>query len=682
MKNFKFDFKGLLQKIKKYDYDTFLGLYIILPILLNLIITCLELKSFFKGIAFLFNSPYIFIANTFIILMTLSITLLIKRRLFCLGLISCLWLTLGIANFVLLCNRVTPFTPSDLSLTEYLWDILPKYFNRFQIVLIVILVIAVLIGLGIMFFRAPKLQRKIHYGRCLIFIALVCGLTVGCIKLGTYAGIMDAQFKELSAAYRKNGFVYCFANSLLDNGISKPKDYSAESLAQIISGDNSSVNEDTADNTPNIIIVQLESFFDFTSLEGIELSEDLIPNFRKYKEADGGLFTVPVIGAGTVNTEFEVVTGMSLNHFGAGEYPYKTILLETTCESIAYNLRTYGYKTHFMHNHTGTFYVRNEVYANLGFEDFQSVEYMQNVERNPMGWAKDSILTDYIMEYLTSTQKQDFVYTISVQGHGKYQVEDGYEKYVTVEACPDGKEDYKVQYEYYANLIYEMDMFVEELVSTLNEFPEDTILVMYGDHLPSLDIYTEDLTGRTMYQTDYFIWNNMGIDFNLGDICANELSPLILKELGMTNGIINSFHQNHRGEADFDKSLEALSYDVLYGDRLVYGGENPYVATDINLGIDEILIRNVLPDPVAENTYLIIGENFTSYSKVHINGEKHRTSYIDKNTLRIKLDEEEALVAGDIITVWQSSLSCTDEYTYNIIPMIKVEETTTEDNEE
>ena len=45
---------------------------------------------------------------------------------------------------------------------------------------------------------------------------------------------------------------------------------------------------------------------------------------------------------------------------------------------------------------------------------------MQNVEQNPLDWAKDAVLTQEILKALDSTEGQDFVFAISVQGHGKY----------------------------------------------------------------------------------------------------------------------------------------------------------------------------------------------------------------------------------------------------------------------
>lgn len=92
-------------------------------------------------------------------------------------------------------------------------------------------------------------------------------------------------------------------------------------------------------NRPNIVVVQLESFFDVNRLKDIEFSENPLPNFTQLsKRCASGFLSVPVIGAGTVNSEFEMLTGMNIDDFGIGEYPYKTVLKEKTCESLAYNL--------------------------------------------------------------------------------------------------------------------------------------------------------------------------------------------------------------------------------------------------------------------------------------------------------------------------------------------------------
>ena len=72
-------------------------------------------------------------------------------------------------------------------------------------------------------------------------------------------------------------------------------------------------------------------------------------------------------------------------------FPSTNIMLKTTAESIPYNLKQIGYKTHAIHNHRGVFYGRNRVFPNLGYDTFTSVEYMNNVGRTPKNWAKDKI---------------------------------------------------------------------------------------------------------------------------------------------------------------------------------------------------------------------------------------------------------------------------------------------------
>ena len=69
----------------------------------------------------------------------------------------------------------------------------------------------------------------------------------------------------------------------------------------------------------NVIYVQLESFIDPAEIRGLELSEDPVPNWTALTENySSGRLTVPVVGAGTANTECEILTGMSIRSFGPG----------------------------------------------------------------------------------------------------------------------------------------------------------------------------------------------------------------------------------------------------------------------------------------------------------------------------------------------------------------------------
>ena len=109
-------------------------MYITIALLVNLLIEMMARGSFLKGIYFLIGSPYVFLCNSVIILMTLSVTLLMRRRLWGLSLISVIWIISGITNAVLLANRVTPFTAVDLMLIDSGLGVITKYFSFFQII--------------------------------------------------------------------------------------------------------------------------------------------------------------------------------------------------------------------------------------------------------------------------------------------------------------------------------------------------------------------------------------------------------------------------------------------------------------------------------------------------------------------------------------------------------------------
>ena len=79
-----------------------------------------------------------------------------------------------------------------------------------------------------------------------------------------------------------------------------------------------------AEQTPNIIYVMNESFWDVSRLEGIQFDRDLTPNLKRLgEEGASGYVYSPSFGGGTCDVEFEVLTGFSLEHLPAGSKPYQ-----------------------------------------------------------------------------------------------------------------------------------------------------------------------------------------------------------------------------------------------------------------------------------------------------------------------------------------------------------------------
>ena len=386
------------------------------------------------------------------------------------------------------------------------------------------------------------------------------------------------------------------------------------------------------DFKPNIIFLQMESFVDPKIVKDVKYSKDPMPNYRKLmKEYSSGYITVPAVGAGTANVEFEAMTGISAKFFGPGEYPHKSVLTEKTCESMAYDLKQLDYTAHAIHNHRGAFYNRNKVFRNLGFDTFTCLEYMNNVMKTPKNWAKDSLLTECIFDALKSSKGPDYIYTISVQGHGKYPTEQMImDPEITVTEAPD--EETRWAYEYYANQVYEMDIFVKDLTDALEDYKEDVILVMYGDHLPALDMTEEQLKTGDLYKTQYIVWSNFGLAKQDRDTSTYEIGPEVLKRLGISAGMLTKYHQNHRKDKHYKDNLEALAYDMLYGKEYIYGGINPYEPSDMQMGVKEIKIDEVVQ---IGDKYYIKGQNFTEFSKISLDGEVLKTVYLGPNILAL-----------------------------------------------
>lgn len=661
-------------------------LYLALPWIVNIIIETLNRRSFFESIKFMIFNNSTFLLNVLLLASTMSITLLFKKRIALISMVSAVWIGFGVANYIIKSYRETPFSANDLRLASSVMDILGKYLNFFSGILIIALIALAVVVIGIIWLRIPAYSKKINYIRNLLIILIMWIITMSGINIGIANESLSTKFPNMTIAYKDYGFVYCFSNSVVNVGVKKPKQYSSETIETIAKkiNDTITVDEDNV-KTPNIIFLQLESFFDVDKVKDLVLSEEATPIFNSFKEKyPSGFLSVNNVGYGTANTEFEVLTGMNLEDFGPGEFPYKTVLQDKTCESMSYILREYGYSTHAMHNNTGSFYSRNTVFKNLGFDTYTSLEYMYPEEYTPLGWVKDKILTSEITKVLDSTDEPDFLYSISVQGHGTYPSDEVIENpIITVSGIAD--QERKNQFEYYVNQIHEMDEFIGDLTNELSKYDEDIVLVMYGDHLPSLELSEDELTNENLYQTEYVIWNNFNMNLEDKDVETFQLGSRILENLNIDGGVINKFHQIYQNDSEYLNSLKTLEYDILYGDLYVFDGSSPYVSTDMQMGTYPVEIISVkkeekgdlpviiMPDgeePDSEQSfdgwYFVKGKNLTQYSNVFVNDEMCDTEFIDSDTLRFYNSDMESLDSVVIKQMWKRKtvLSETSEYMY------------------
>ncbi len=598
----------------------------LLSFFINTIIESLARGSVLAGFEHLVSYPLYFLYNVVLILLTYCLAFLCNRRFFSLIFVTVLWLAAGITNSVLMYFRNTPFIAADFFIAKAAFDIMDVYLSKFQIVSIVGIFVLFLAGLVILFIK--ERQKEVNYKKVLasIIIAfIISALPTNFILKEKYQN-PDSTISEDA---EKFGFVCCFVNSIFNSGINKPEDYADNEIATILK---TITNDKSPRIKPNIILIQLESFIDPYLLDGVTLNADPIPNFRKMKdEGTSGILNVPVFGGGTANTEFEVLTGMSLKFFGIGEYPYETILQEKAIESACYDLKEIGYTAHAIHNHTGIFYDRDVIYKNLGFDTFTPIEYMNNIKKNEIGWARSGVFTEYIFDALNYTEDKDFIFTVTSQAHGRYPKRHN-TKGIKVTST-GSLSNTKAELEYYVNEIHNEDKWLGELLEKLSEFKEPVMVIAYGDHMPSLEMSQEVIDAQNIYKTEYAIWTNYQSEQKDHELYTYTLLAYALDLAEIHTGIFTQLHQYHmKNGLVYEDILQKFQYDMINGEHYLFNqaDELPYKPSDMKFGTKEIIITDLIKN---SKTTAVIGENFTKSSVVYVNGESVNTKFINPQKL-------------------------------------------------
>lgn len=624
-------------------FKGFFGRYTALCCLITAFLLEIYIESFARlsvidFFIFMFKRPVVFLMNVLIIAVLLLLCLFVKKSFALYATFSIVWIAIGTTNGIVLLNRPFPFTLSDFLILPSVIGIITVYLKVWQIIIIALAIVAAIVGLVFLWKKCDK--RPLSLKRDIPKFISAAVLLATLIPVSFLSGWISKDYSDMKTAFNNYGFPYSFSTTVFLRGVQKPTGYDKPDIDDLLEQLKTKRSENEKEEIhPNIIYVQLESFFDVNYLKDITFSENPCPNFTALKkDYPSGFLSVPHIGGGTANTEFEVLTGMNIEHFSAGEYPYIISLENTFCESIASVLKTRGYSTSAMHNNTGTFYSRHLVYPNLSFDKFIPIEFMYNVEVTSVGWAKDKIMLPEIDQCLTSTPGRDFVFTVSVQPHGVYP------NYPTGGSLSvEGVEDEELHnmYSYYINQIYETDALIGELVSKYSESEEPTVIVFYGDHLPDLQLTEDSLSKGNLYQTEYVIWSNFELssDKDSPDLEAYQLSAYLLKLLGIDDGLAFGIHNYFSDKNNYDYLMNLAEYDALFGERYYYSTRPDYRSSDMIFGNSEISVYRA---EISDSKLKVTGKGFNRYSVVYVNNKKYDTVYISETELWIENFKERA----------------------------------------
>ncbi|MGY3041192.1 phosphoglycerol transferase MdoB-like AlkP superfamily enzyme [Rhodanobacter sp. TND4EL1] len=241
-----------------------------------------------------------------------------------------------------------------------------------------------------------------------------------------------------------------------------------------------------AADLPDIVVVQSESFFDPTIVRGYEHS-NFAPNLRRLA-AHGvtGKLHVPTFGGGTIRTEFEFLTGLSLRYFDNLQFPYLQ-MSHKALPGLVRTLSRHGYTTLALHGNDPAFWNRTTAFKAIGFDRFVSQSAFPSTAVNDGKYMADSAMTDEIMTQLKDQGPPQFVFAISIEAHGPYDVEPTHVAERDAIPVPDGISGRdKLELQTYLYHLQHADAELGRLVKLLAQRQRPSVVVFYGDHLPAL----------------------------------------------------------------------------------------------------------------------------------------------------------------------------------------------------
>ena len=358
--------------------------------------------------------------------------------------------------------------------------------------------------------------------------------------------------------------------------MNKPSTYDPNEIENIINKNEQTNQEETntSENTPNIICIMNESLSDLKVLGNLTTNEDYMPFMNSLTEntIKGNLY-VPVIGAGTSNTEFEFLTGHTTAFLPSGSNAYM-LYVKNPMASLVSTLEAQNYSSAALHPYYSSGWKRPEVYSNFGFNKFTALEdiidislmndymdngndpnYLQQLIEQHYPDAQNMLVRQYISDSYNykliiddyknrDKSKPYFTFNVTMQNHGGYTpsaVNFDESIYATSSTQNYNKANK------YLSLVKASDNAFKELIEYFEKVKEPTIICMFGDHQPNIEpefisecLGVNNLSNLTVEQeqnrhiTPFYIWANYDIEEQyIERLSSNYLSSLVLQTAGV-----------------------------------------------------------------------------------------------------------------------------------------------------
>jgi phosphoglycerol transferase MdoB-like AlkP superfamily enzyme len=500
-------------------------------------------------------------------LLYLAIDALIGRQHKAVLLVSPLVLLMGVISQQKQVFLTDPLYPTDLLFGRQILELMPvlvqdRPWTAAFLAFAILLSLGALISLWVFAWRRFRpLTKKERLTRLAIALPLIAGFA-SIMDYNEFSWVRDRLkifpiMWDQAENYRHNGFVMAFAINLPMANVQAPAGYMTEAIDKIPS--KPMPVGTTHRGKPDVIVVMSESLWDPTRIDNVKLSADPMPVIR---ESQGGNVFSPEFGGLTANVEFEALTGFSNAFLPTGSIPYQQYVRKPI-PSLATFFRAEGYTARAIHPFSGWFWNRSSVYKAFGFQTFKDVDKMPPLAKRG-NFTSDEALTKEIIRQADMQEDPFFFFTVTLQGHGPY--DDG--RYAKTDIDVEGKLDARDNrmLASYAQGVKEADTSLKMLMDWAEKRDRETIIVVFGDHLPPLNTvyqnsgYMKGITAsrkgspeemKKEHETPLVIWSNKtGAEKEIGTISPAFLSYYILKEAGFEHpyytGFLGAVHDKLR----------------------------------------------------------------------------------------------------------------------------------------
>ncbi|MCI8589250.1 MAG: LTA synthase family protein [Clostridiales bacterium] len=421
-----------------------------------------------------------------------------------------------------------------------------------------------------------------------------------------------------SSNYVDNGFIGGFTLNVLFLNVEQPEGYSEAAVNDYLAPYEY---KDAADDfsSPDIIVILSESFWDpkslpgsrFYDLEGNEANP--LAHFDALASKEGtisGVMANTALGGGTVRPEFEVLTGLSTDYLPSGSVPYQYLNQQTPSYVSVY--KELGYKTYSVHPYIPAFYARQTGYPYIGIDNlsFEEDFYARHERDNWPFYISGGYLSDYSFEqYLEAvlneneqnTQSPAFLMGISMEAHQPYETKYKPED-LTIIAQNDSLDPETLgAFRNFTMAMKNADNALGTLADYIDKREKDTVLVYFGDHLPTLGV------NYAAYCSSGLIQSTERNSFE--ERYATQTTPfLIYANFDLKDSVLLK-----KG-----KDNQIASYNLLNAlSELIGSPRTPYMQLLTDLGLTSPIYNVRMQIPMTDELqYFVNGQRMVTYDRI------------------------------------------------------------------